>query len=324
MMLICLCAVLLLAGPGCIKVSVSTTIHEDGSGTFENGTWFTEGAVSAFHKVMEMDPDNEGLQDAKQTQLRVPDEAEKQELARQGLKIHEVRSSFDEKAIGGSLKADFASPNALRLIRSLNPEAEDEYRLTRAEDGVYTFTLVSSSSPDELMGGDEPPGMEDLPGGEPGGEAPDSEETRQAMGAIAALGQLMSEVENLQMHVAFTVPGEIVDYQPRTGATQEEQTVTWDLDFMDIMAIAMEEGMAGALETEPPGDAEGEGLPPEEPAADEGMSFTVSFRLPEGKEIPASALWQPPAPTEEPVTTPPTEDAPEEEPGEDPGADEDF
>ena len=100
--------------------------------------------------------------------------------------------------------------------------------------------------------------------------------------AMEILGRLMGEMSKFRIAANVTVPGEVVSFVPKEHAKVDGSTVTWEYDMSAMMS--------GVISEDSP-ESSFDGI-------------RVTFRMPEGKELPAHALSTNPDLTETPAEPP--------------------
>jgi hypothetical protein len=262
---------------------------------------FTDKFVEIVRKMERIDPKQDSVKLSKEGFMKKPDETLLAEWEKRGLKLGEFEAVNDEKRISARFKVEFASLAALASLEDIQNKGtgfnSGGFRLTRDEKGIYTLAMVSDGGGAKMDAAEEEDGEDD--DGDDGAEGEEEEakeeekvdpETaaRRAQEGMALMGEMMGEAAKLKFTVCIKVPGEIVDFAPETAGKKEEGAVTWTVDFGSMMAMQMQGAMGG--EEEEGGKSD----------------FKVRFRMPEGKEIPASALTPAkPKPAPAPPAAPP-------------------
>ena len=280
--------------PACFEMKMHTKLEKDGSGTMDVHMGLTEGLVAVMAELKEADPDSDAFEDTKDIVLTEPDDETRRLMKEGGCEILEFQSESSEKRVFSRLKVAFENFQKLYQLENVAPEGEDDgdvpgqnASLVRNEDGTYTLSITKEGededeSGDEVFADENPfeedePEVEDDPpverrDGEQGGGESDSGSTTDDTGgeedferAMELMGKMLAEAKNLKIEVGMEVPGEIVAYSPKTFAEVEGSKVVWTLGFESMMQMG-----GGDLDT--------------------GDHFSVTFRMPEGETIPASAL----------------------------------
>lgn len=273
----------------CLEADVQTEVRADGSGTLGVGMKFTDKFVEIIRKLEKADAKQDIVLKSKEGMMKKPDEALVAEWEKKGLKVVQFENVADEKRVSSNIKFEFKS---LDLLRSLDQIKNKDggtpvgaLSLTMDDKGVYTLAMGSpekgkpSSSKSGMDPDVEKPAAKD--GEKPEAKDPEAEAKKAEM-AMAMMGEMMEEMQNFKFSVSMKVPGEIVDFEPATGAKKDGGKVTWELTFESMMQMQM----AGKMEED----------------KEEG-AYRVRFRMPEGQSIPESALTKVVAP-EKPAPAP--------------------
>jgi hypothetical protein len=219
--------VALLTGSGCIKMDMDIAIEDDGSGICKLTYAMSTEVAAAIKELSDIDT---GMEDQEMPSLDDITE----ERASAAAKNHNVKiKKFERDEADGQENFEMVLAfkkldDVSRMISELMDEDDGQiYTIFRTADGNYRLT--SADDPEASTATEEPAEEE-----EPSAPDPSQMDSEQMQKSMEVMGKLMAHMSELDIRMAFTVPGDIL---ATTAMTQEGRTAIWQVNISNMMSM---------------------------------------------------------------------------------------
>jgi len=209
---------------GCVKMHMETVIEADGSGTCAVTYAMGREVADAIAELTELNPDAMGEDEEIPSFADMTREKMEQACGEAGVKL--VGHEYTDDASGNRLTMTIAFTDVTQLSSALNGighdggDGQERLGIFRADDGNFVLKSVSVAAE---------PTADEAPA-EPAEEAADNAANMQQ--AMQYMGVLMAHVNELDMRLAFTVPGDVIS---SNAPEVEGRTSIWTVNAANMM-----------------------------------------------------------------------------------------
>jgi hypothetical protein len=219
---------------GCVKMHSDAVIREDGSGTASLNMSLSPTAADLIKEMKELGMDKE--QDMEMPSL---DDFQKDKFAK-AAKGHGVEiKKFDRTTVDGRDQLDvvmeFKDLEGLSFVmaNSMGEGSRAGYGIFETADGNYLLKQAFYDFPVEEMEAEEDEEAAPSKKSKESAGAPDLTEEEKAQRQMALMGKLMGAMAELDVRLAITVPGEIIE---SNAPTVEGNTSIWSINAGNMMS----------------------------------------------------------------------------------------
>ena len=217
-------------GTGCMQMHMDTDIESDGSGTATVAFSMGREVADALAKLEEMGGGGMGGQESDMPDLDQFDRATVEAACKEsGVELKDFQQTDD--ATGKSVRMEVAFDDVAELSRFLNAttaddgeDTRDELRIEKQDDGNYLLKTVTVDVPASAT--EEDLAEEDMDAGSMDEGMTNMQESMQYMGV------LMSKMNELDVRMTVTVPGEIIS---SNAMEVEDRTSIWSVNAANMM-----------------------------------------------------------------------------------------
>ncbi len=226
-----LAGLVMTLGTGCMQMHMDTDIGSDGSGTATVSFSMSREVADALAKLEELGGDGIGSDETDMPDFDELDRATVEAACKEsGVKLKDFSQTDD--ATGKSVRMEVAFADVTQLSRFLeattadeSEETRDELRIEKLDDGNYRLKAVTVDLPAPTEDtGDM--AEEDVDAGSMDDGMANMQESMQYMGV------LMSKMNELDVRMTITVPGEIIS---SNAMEVEGRTSIWAINAANMM-----------------------------------------------------------------------------------------